>query len=507
MVSLRRKLLFSCCIVLGPFVLAEVALRIAGFGASGFAAPPPVRFHRVDLSADHVEDYLHADPELFWTLRPGANLWRSAGKAFERVNDHGLRGWSLAQPKPDGVRRVAVIGDSCAYGFSVELGATLASRLERLLRGVGVEAEIVNGSVPGYSSTQFVRRFRRDMIPYEPDVLLVYAGQWNDFTPATGLPDHEVPTGEATGLAQETARFGGIRVLQAGSAFVAHLRRARQQAHIDRVERIFREEGRVATGPRVPMEQFRANLVTLVEEARAIGAHVYLLPGPVPSSTEAKFEDVKRYRDVVREVSEELDAPYIDAIDALRARDEDAMFYDWVHPSSHGHGVLARLVFERFCEDAILGLEAGDAEAAGAVGILHRSFDGAEWDADLEAAQWTPSDGERAETRRELAMSVPGRATFRASGGHRRCTLQSRFRWTGAGAVRYTVRVAIGSEPPTIVASGSVGDESSRPRFVAYIENRDASHVRVELAVEPVDDEAATGGRFVWSELEWLELP
>ena len=55
-----------------------------------------------------------------WGLNPGAHGWyRREGESYLRINRDGFRGPDYPRPKPAGVIRVAVIGDSYAEAMQV----------------------------------------------------------------------------------------------------------------------------------------------------------------------------------------------------------------------------------------------------------------------------------------------------------------------------------------------------------------------------------------------------
>ena len=89
-----------------------------------------------------------------------------------RTNSHGLRGPERQIPKPSGVLRIALVGDSIIEGIGLEREEdTIASQLERMLEGRGIE--VINAGVRGYNTQAEVELFRRRVLPYEPDLVIV----------------------------------------------------------------------------------------------------------------------------------------------------------------------------------------------------------------------------------------------------------------------------------------------------------------------------------------------
>lgn len=99
---------------------------------------------------------------------------------------------------------------------------------------------------------------------------------------------------------------------------------------------------------RVPVENYRANLVEIVSRCRAAGAEVVLATPNAVITTEARpVETLVRYCDVVREVAAAEGVPLCDSFagfEAMRERDPDAWrlsLSDEIHPNMAGHKVIA----------------------------------------------------------------------------------------------------------------------------------------------------------------------
>ena len=94
-----------------------------------------------------------------------------------RINRLGFRGEEFPVQKPDGERRVVLLGDSITFGWELlseqePYPAVLQSFLPDSTR-------VINAGVPSYTSLQVLRHLERDVWPLDPDVLAVLVG-WND---------------------------------------------------------------------------------------------------------------------------------------------------------------------------------------------------------------------------------------------------------------------------------------------------------------------------------------
>ena len=107
---------------------------------------------------------------------PNAHYWhRSPDVEVEfRINGQGLRAdRDFPYAKPPGVRRIVSLGDSFTAGYEVAGDETFSSVLERALRARGIEVEVLNAGVSGYSTAEAVLYLERELYRYEPDLVLL----------------------------------------------------------------------------------------------------------------------------------------------------------------------------------------------------------------------------------------------------------------------------------------------------------------------------------------------
>ncbi len=120
---------------------------------------------------------LSDDLLLRYTYKPGAELRsRFDDDVVVRATDDGL--WELprAKPKPKGVFRVVVLGDSVPNDRELRFSERFPRRLEALLAArapAGAKVEVVNVSCDGYNTLQEVRLFEKVGVTYEPDLVVV----------------------------------------------------------------------------------------------------------------------------------------------------------------------------------------------------------------------------------------------------------------------------------------------------------------------------------------------
>lgn len=86
------------------------------------------------------------------------------------ISSQGLRDREVAVPKPDGVGRILVLGDSVAFGAHVPPARTFPNQLEARLGGA---VEVLNASVSGYTTYNEVHYYLDEGRRFEPDLVIL----------------------------------------------------------------------------------------------------------------------------------------------------------------------------------------------------------------------------------------------------------------------------------------------------------------------------------------------
>lgn len=90
------------------------------------------------------------------------------------INARGLRApRDYPYEKPAGTKRIVSLGDSFTIGYEVEVEDCFSSVLERELRAAGIDVEVLNAGVSGYSNAEECLLLEREMFAYDPDVVVV----------------------------------------------------------------------------------------------------------------------------------------------------------------------------------------------------------------------------------------------------------------------------------------------------------------------------------------------
>lgn len=106
---------------------------------------------------------------------PGYVMVRSLTGEGEMRIELFYRG-GISRSKPQGVKRVICLGDSCTYGR--EDPDNYPYRLGEILRDQGIKAQAVNGGRPGLTA-QVLEKLTPSFLLFNPDTVTIYIG-WND---------------------------------------------------------------------------------------------------------------------------------------------------------------------------------------------------------------------------------------------------------------------------------------------------------------------------------------
>ena len=123
----------------------------------------------------------NSDDAIIYDLKPNLSVM-FAGVPL-KTNSFGMRNRETTKEKPPGVFRIAMLGDSFAFGWGVNSEDSFPSVLERELQKsapTGTKIEVLNFGVPGYSTFQEVEAFKTWGSTFNPDAVIVFFIE-NDF--------------------------------------------------------------------------------------------------------------------------------------------------------------------------------------------------------------------------------------------------------------------------------------------------------------------------------------
>lgn len=129
------------------------------------------------FSIAHVGENTVVAPDPFLGYAHLANqslTSRMEGFSRSRINAMGFRGRDYAIPKPEGVYRIAMMGDSMTLGLEVESEKTFSRLLEKRLHDEGKSnIEVMNCGTSGYGTGQEYLMYINKVVKYQPDVVVI----------------------------------------------------------------------------------------------------------------------------------------------------------------------------------------------------------------------------------------------------------------------------------------------------------------------------------------------
>lgn len=338
----KKYLIWPLASIFLCLAAAELALFIFDFDPH----PKGLDFI-VNRALDYPEAFIK-DKELFWRLRPGRVIESEffLGKSY-RINHQGFRGEDFRLEKT-GVR-IAILGNSCSFGWRVDDSETFADRLQNRLRSQPDwhDAEVYNFSVPGYTSFQGKRNYLSNVRPYKPDILLVTFA-WNDqWLSANDRPDKEqkMPPQVVLDVYNIVGRFRSYRAFK--SLLFSFVPRQDTLVYKNQLTR-------------VSLTDFKANLGEIIRMAGEDGAQVILLTSPIPSLETYYDSDQKSlmhdmhyyYNDMTRETAATYSTRLVDLAAIFDRYDNlfDSVAADPFHYNSRGHALAADEIFREITQ-------------------------------------------------------------------------------------------------------------------------------------------------------------
>jgi lysophospholipase L1-like esterase len=378
--SKGRRLIFAAAATLILLIGAELILRVHDFGfyynfGADILGMPLLDMHRIRRIQNRTVEH---DPHLFWRFKPDQTL--DAHGIYRRsvtINSRGFRGPDFKAEKPAGAYRIACIGDSTTFGWSVGDNETYAFYLgEALNKNCGGGVEALNLGVTGYTSFQGMKLAELYVKDWAPD-LVVFAFGPNDRLPAlkSDREHFESRTWEIGEFQLLLHRFQVYKLMKSGVIYLKNRARGLSldpQTYIPRLKR------------KVGSKEYADNARIVKTLCDRTGADLILVHVDYPSlpedhvSLEIKKQadergakmpaDWKRWDGAAlhRELSGQLEVPAIDLRELFeQASGEDnewrAVMVDNGHPNGRGHKIiaeeLARLIkplpaFQERCREA-----------------------------------------------------------------------------------------------------------------------------------------------------------
>jgi len=324
-----RKSALGVLTILVFLALAEIVMRVFGVGEW----VPEIDVDD-NVSRALSRGWLKEDRKLLWRMKDcdaGCEEIRAVHPDNPRVTD-------ASESK-----KVLCLGDSCT--FFARSGKPYSVLLENLLKPAH-HVQVLNASVPGYTSTQGLAWLQSELLQYKPDIVTVYFG-WNDHWLARAVTDREY---------MERLKLSPIRIVRLVRAL------AGQTVHIGG-----EPDSRLR---RVTLEEYQHNLEHICRLVASSGAQCILItaPGIEVEATQnklisrghiTKYDDYmethESYNKAVRRLAEkglnviDLAASFNDVPDI-----QSLLTGDGIHLSDRGHARAAEALLSVIASKALL---------------------------------------------------------------------------------------------------------------------------------------------------------
>ncbi len=283
---------------------------------------------------DNAAVIMVSHPTRMWGMGPGV---RRNGDVTATIGENGLRGQPPELPRPAGRERVMVIGDSSFFGHGLRDDETIPARIGETLRARGVDADVVNAGIPGYSTVQ--SRILLDELGWSLEPTLVVVGSlWSDNN-MDGFRDVDLLRTIAVYRDNPLSRSALFRTTAAwidrerggnGARIITWTKDSSWPSLRQR---------------RVPLQDYAENLDAIARAAREHGAGIAFIAPACKGLVDGTitFAGWDPYFDAQAAVAAWHGVPVVGVKAAMTASGQspEGLFLDLMHPSAAGASIIA----------------------------------------------------------------------------------------------------------------------------------------------------------------------
>ena len=354
-----KKLLFSCLTLIAALFILNGFCRLLRVEYPGFfsSTEDPINFQddRFLLfrgTADFAWD------QLVFPSHLGVDY-----SVRMETNKLGFRDRDFTLAKPPDTYRIVCMGDSNTFGQGVQTEETFSKRLEALLQSIASPRfEVLNMGVSGYSSVLGWELFKREVLRYDPDCLVIGFAS-NDSFPGL-LGDYGLYTDREL-LQRMESRVRSSLYDVTGILKNTSLYRVMRHVLLEGKRKI--TEGARSGKPRVSIQEYREILFKFSEAGRTQGVEIIFL-AVGPEKRKEPHKGIQGYKEEMKKIARKQGNAFLDANCILGSGREEARTAErFRHYREMYKGLLGDRYKQVPCGDSLI-YETVDCEHPNAIG-------------------------------------------------------------------------------------------------------------------------------------------
>lgn len=308
-------------------VISEAILRLVDYNYTPLKIKVMGNIHDWRFQHSFKDKHFMYDPDLIWRPKKNSSVF----------NSQGYRGKELSMKKNDDEFRIFAIGDSNTLGWSGKEGPNWPMYLQGLLTNRDKTFSVINAGVWGYSSYQGVKRFE-ESLSLKPDMVLISFGV-ND-AHMVAVSDAEFIKANAEFIKTTLSSYKSFLFkFKIGQVVIAFF---------EKVISSKKESGKDGLVHRVSVEEYKDNLIKIIEISKKNNIECILLTRPFIGESPNKLWWKNFAPDYVKatiEVGKTYGAPVIDIYSLFR--DKEQYFADEAHFNEEGHRLAAKIIYDQ----------------------------------------------------------------------------------------------------------------------------------------------------------------
>jgi len=348
-----------------PFIrkIGKLTLLLVGVA---FAAEVLLRLAWPQIFPIYERGMLLPAPVLGHVLTPNfsGTLSRVDFKIDVHINKDGLRGPEL-QPRTESAVRILCLGDSMTWGWGVAeeqaFPAILGQQLQRHYPDTNIQ--IINAGVPFYGTNDEVALLKHRIVEFDPDIVVLQFNAVDDFE-QNRLPSIERQVFE-DGIVRYVPDYEWTR----GPAWMTLLNRAKHESHLLRLLSEIAGQALMRANLLSSLESVSSNffddneaetarqlLTEIAMLSKQAGASTVFMYAPEKMQVLAKPSEELRAARLVRDVSESVDAAFVDLTPASVAQGDVEMLFSKAEGywTESGHQLIASLLFDEIVNEQLI---------------------------------------------------------------------------------------------------------------------------------------------------------